>query len=433
MRTRTLLSIIIILLVMILISGWWFLFGKKEQNQLTGTPIKIGILHSLSGTMMMEKSLVDSILLAVEEINNSGGILGRPIEPIVIDGHSDWKYMAEQADRLINQEKVSVIFACWTSSCRKTVKPIIEKNHFLMMYPLQYEGLEESPNIVYTGPAPNQQIIPAVKWSIDNIGKKFFLVGSDYVYPRTANAIVSDYIKAMGGQVLGEEYAILGSSDVSHMIQKIKETKPDVIINNINGDTNVSFFRELRAAGILPSQIPTISLSISEDVLHNYDSTNMVGDYSAWNYFQSIDSAENNSFVKNFKKKFGNYRVVDAPMQNQYYGVYLWARAVKAAGTEKVSEVLKAIKKQGVLAPEGLVNVDPSNNHTWHRVRIAKIQANGQFNIIWSSEHPIKPVPYPTSRSKAEWDRFLQEMYTRWGNNWNNPAEKPTIIEPQNR
>lgn len=388
-----------------------------------GEPIKVGILHALSGTMAIsESSVVDATLLAIEQINQAGGVLGRQIEPVVVDTKSDWNLAASEVERLITQEKVSVIFGCWTSSCRRTVRPVLEQYDHLMFYPVQYEGLESSPNIVYTGAAPNQQITPAVKWSFDNLGKRFFLVGSDYVFPRTANAIIKDQVKALRGEVVGEEYIILGSQDVSAMVRKIVQTQPDVILNTINGDSNVAFFRALQAAGITADEIPVVSFSIAEDELRTLGAAQMEGNYAAWNYFQSVKSAENSAFVEAFKKKFGAERVTDDPMEAAYFGVYLWAQAVEAAGGPDVNSVRQTIVNQSYSAPEGVVSVDPETLHTWKVVRIGKIQADGQFSVVWTSNGPVRPVPYPIYRTQADWDTFLVELYTGWGNSWANPG-----------
>ena len=220
--------VITIVIIISTFAGWQYFHLQKG---LTGEPIKVGILHSFTGTMAIsEKSVADATLMAIEEINQQEGLLGRKIEPIITDGRSDWPTFAREADRLITEKKVSVIFGCWTSACRKSVKPVVEKYNHLLFYPVQYEGLEQSPNIVYNGAAPNQQIIPAIKWCFDNLGKRFFLVGSDYVFPRTANAIMKDVIAALRGEVLGEEYIPLGSKDVKEIVRKIVRAKPDLAI-----------------------------------------------------------------------------------------------------------------------------------------------------------------------------------------------------------
>lgn len=394
-------------------------------RRLTTPPIRVGILHSLTGTMAIsEKSVVDATLMAIDEINARGGVLGRKLQPVVADGASSNTRFAAEAERLISTEHVSVVFGCWTSASRRTVKPVFEKHNHLLFYPVQYEGLEESPNIVYTGASPNQQIIPAVKWAFDNLGRSFFLVGSDYVFPRTANEIVKDQIMALKGDILGEEYIPLGSMDVSKAVAGVVGTWPAVILNTINGDTNVAFFSELRRAGIRPQRIPTMSFSIAEDELRALGAESMVGDYACWNYFQSIESAENRDFVAAFKARYGASRVTDDPIEAGYFGVHLWAQAVVAAGTPDVSAVRLAVRDQSMAAPEGIVYIDADNRHTWKTVRIGRVRRDGQFDIVWSTEKPVRPVPYPVYRSRSQWDDLLSGLAQRWGGGWAYP-ERP--------
>ncbi|MBD2387012.1 urea ABC transporter substrate-binding protein [Cylindrospermum sp. FACHB-282] len=410
-------------LVGIFVLGLSLFFWLHSQIELSKKPIKVGVLHSLSGTMAIsEKSVVDATLLAIEEINKKGGILGRKIQPIIVDGKSDWNMFAKEAEKLITQEKVATVFGCWTSASRKTVKPVFEKYNHLLIYPVQYEGLEDSPNIIYTGAAPNQQIIPAVKWSFDNLGKRFFLVGSDYVFPRTANAIIKDQVTALRGEIIGEKYILLGSNNVKDIVKEIFETQPDVILNTINGDSNIAFFKALRKAGITADKIPTISFSIAEEELSYLPKQDVVGDYAVWNYFQSIDDGTNHKFIKNFKKKYGENRVTSDPIEAGYFGVYLWAQAVEDAATDEVNSIRQYIKDQSFKAPEGVVYIDSSNQHTWKTVRVGKIKTDGQFEIVWNSDKPIRPVPYPLSRSKADWDKFLTVLYQGWNKNWANPG-----------
>lgn len=389
-------------------------------------PIKVGILHSLTGTMAIsEKSVVDATVMAIEEINAAGGVVGRKLQPVIVDGRSDWPTFAAEAERLIVDEKVSVVFGCWTSASRKTVKPVFEKHGHLLFYPVQYEGLEQSPNIIYTGAAPNQQIIPAVKWCFDNIGKRVFLVGSDYVFPRTANAIIKEQVSALRGELLGEEYVPLGSVEVDAIAARIAELRPDVVLNSVNGDSNVALFRALRAAGVTPDRTPTLSFSIAEDELRSMGVRDMVGDYAAWNYFQSVASPENETFVKSFKARYGADRVTDDPMEAAYFGVKLWAQAVEDAGTPEVARVREKVAKQSCKAPGGIVYVDVETQHTWKVVRIGKIRSDGQFDVVWSSERPVRPVPYPIYRSKVEWEKFLVDLYEGWGGSWARPASTP--------
>ena len=386
-------------------------------------PIKIGIIHSLSGTMAIsETPVVDSTLLAIDEINEKGGILGRKIIPIIRDGRSDWNTYANEAQQLIVEEKVDVVFGGWTSASRKTMKPVFEKYDHLLFYPVQYEGLEQSPNIVYTGAAPNQQVIPAIDWASKNIGTTFFLVGSDYVFPRSANEIIKAKINEVGGKILGEEYKLLGEDQFEDVVKKIVETKPHVILNTINGDSNIGFFKELRKQGITPSIIPTISFSIAEDEIKYLGADTMTGDYAVWNYFQSIDSKQNLEFVNNFKKKYGPHRVTDDPMEAGYVGVYLYAKAVDKAGTTNLSEVRKSLRGLTFSAPEGIVGIDPDNQHLAKIVRVGQIMPTGQFKIVFSTEEPVHPIPYPTYKSKEDWNEFLNKMYASWNQNWSNPG-----------
>jgi len=407
----------------LLIVGSTLVLGCDQMDD--AAPIKVGILHSESGTMAIsEQSVRDATLLAIEEINQNGGLLGRRIEPIVADGKSDWDTFAKEAERLITEEKVSAVFGCWTSASRKTVKPIFEKHNHLLFYPLQYEGLERSSNIVYTGAAPNQQILPAVKWCIETLkARRFFLVGSDYVFPRTANEIMRAQITALRGEVLDEQYILLGSKVVKPVVDRIVELQPDVILNTINGDSNVAFFEQLRAAGITPDKIPTMSFSIAEDELRSMDAKQMAGDYAAWNYFQSIERKENKSFVARFRKRYGDDRVTDDPIEAGYFGVYLWAQAVRDAATDDVSSVRLKLGNQSMAAPEGIVSIDPDNQHTWKTVYVGQIRDDGQFEVKWSSERPVRPVPYPVYKSIDDWETFLAKMYDGWNGNWANPGE----------
>lgn len=403
-----------------------FLSGTVGCGRLgTRPPIRVGILHSMTGTMAIsEAAVVNAETMAIDEINAAGGILGRRVEAVVMDGKSDGATFAREAERLISEEKVCTVFGCWTSASRKTVVPVFEKHDHLLVYPLQYEGLEQSPNVVYVGAAPNQQIIPAVKWCSDNIGKRFFLIGSDYVFPRTANAIIRDQVTAGGGEIVGEEYLLLGSRDVDAAVAKIVAAKPSVILNTINGDSNVAFFKALRAAGLTPDKVSTLSFSIAEDELRTLDVSNMVGDYAAWNYFQSIPSETNRDFVARFKAKFGANRTTDDPVEAGYVGVRLWAQAVADAGTDDVRLIREHFRRQSLEAPSGIVYVDPETQHTWKVVRIGRIRGDGQFDIVWNSESPIRPVPFPVYRSRAQWNELLSGLNAGWGGAWANPGKK---------
>lgn len=392
----------------------------------TGEPIKVGILHSLTGTMAESESpVVDAALLAIDELNQNGGLLGRPVEAVVVDGRSDPATFAREAKRLINEEKVCTVFGCWTSADRKTVVPIFEELDHLLVYPVQYEGIEESPNVIYVGAAPNQQIIPAVKWAYAFENKRrFFLVGSDYVFPRVAHEIIKDQLQVLNAELVGEEFLPLGSLDVEALVQKIQEAKPDVILNSINGDSNTAFFAELRKAGLTPAETPTISFSIGEAELKDLDVAAMAGDYAAWNYFQSIDSPENQNFVNSFREKYGPQRVVTDPMEAAFLGVKLWAQAVQAAESTETPEIRRAMRNQRMRGPGGDVRIDPATQHTFKTPRIGRLQPNGQFEIVWTAAKPEPPAPYPASRTTEEWRALLHDLYAGWGNQWAAPVKE---------
>jgi len=402
----------------------WHGLRSKEPDVAGGPPIKVGVLHSRTGTMAIsEKPVIDATLFAIDEINSAGGVHGRKVEAVVEDGASDWPTFANKAEKLLTQDKVCTVFGCWTSASRKTVKPVFEKYNHLLFYPLQYEGLEQSPNIVYTGAAPNQQIIPAIRWCCTYLKKKrLFLVGSDYVFPRAANAIIRDSAAELGAEVVGEEYMPLGGVETGDITKKILAVRPDVILNTINGDSNVAFFRSLRAAGITSAQVPTISFSISEEELSNLSPGVVQGDYAAWNYFQSIDSPRNQDFVSRFRAKYGGDRVLSDPMEAAYIGVHLWAQAVHAAKTDDVAAIREAIKLQTFDAPEGNVRVDPQTQHTAKFIRIGRISEQNRFEVVFCSDIPVTPVPFPATRPRAAWETFLTDLQLQWGGQWANPG-----------
>lgn len=368
----------------------------KPAQAFEEDTIKVGILHSLSGTMSIsEVAVKDGELLAIEEINAKGGVLGKKITPIIEDGASDWPTFAEKAKKLIMKDKVSVVFGCWTSASRKAVLPVFEKYDHLLFYPVQYEGLEASKNIIYTGATANQQIMPGVTWLLQNGYKKFYLLGSDYVFPRTANLIVKAQLKAEGGILVGEEYTPLGHTEYSTVISKIKAAQPDVVFNSLNGDSNVAFFKQFRAAGISAKDIPTMSVSIAEDEIRGIGVENLLGHFAVWNYFMSMDTPENKKFVAAYKARYGQDRVTDDPIEANYFGVYLWAKAVEKAGTPDPIKVREAVKGLKFMAPEGEVTVEPTNNHVHKIVQVGKVRSDGQFDIVWSSGKPVAPDPFP--------------------------------------
>lgn len=369
--------------------------GGTGEVATSDETIKVGILHSLSGTMAIsEVSVKDAEMLAIEEINAAGGVLGKQIEPVIEDGASDWPTFAEKAGKLLQQDKVAAVFGGWTSASRKAMLPVFEQNKGLLFYPVQYEGLESSPNIFYTGATTNQQIVPSVTWLLENRGKTFYLLGSDYVFPKTANQVIKAQLAAEGGEVVGEEYTPLGHTDYSTIISKIKAAKPDVVYNTLNGDSNVAFFKQLKDAGITSEQMTTLSVSVAEEEIRGIGADVLKGHLASWNYYQTTDTPENKTFVEKYKEKYGADRVTADPIEAGYVAVYLWKAAVEKAGSTDVEKVREAAKGLEFDAPEGKVTVDGENQHIYKTVRIGEVQEDGQFKELWNSGSPVKPDPY---------------------------------------
>jgi urea transport system substrate-binding protein len=373
-------------------------------------PIKIGILHSLSGTMAIsEVSLRDTVMMAVEEINAKGGVMGRMIETVVVDPASNWDLFAEKAKQLLLQDKVAVVFGCWTSVSRKSVLPVFEKNNGLLFYPVQYEGEECSRNVFYTGAAPNQQAVPAVDYLMSKEGggfTKFYLLGTDYVYPRTTNKILRAMLLAKKVPVdrIMEEYTPFHHQDYQTICGKLKKFAAGggaAVISTINGDSNVPFYKEFANQGLRAEDAPIMAFSVAEDELRGMDTSALVGHLAAWNYYQSVDTPQNKQFVANFKaycKKNnlpdGDKRVTDDPIEAAYFGVYIWKQAVEKAGSSEVDKVRKAVYGSKFLAPGGEIMMDPANHHTYRPVLIGEILADGQFKVVSRSKGLVKPEPW---------------------------------------
>ncbi|MCW6035594.1 urea ABC transporter substrate-binding protein [Spirulina subsalsa FACHB-351] len=388
--------------------------SASNQVAASGDTIKVGILHSLSGTMAIsETTVVDAEKLAIKEINEAGGVLGKQIEAVIEDGASDWPTFAEKAGKLIDQDKVVTVFGCWTSASRKAVLDVFESKNHMLWYPVQYEGQECSRNIFYTGAAPNQQIEPAVTWLLENKGNKFFLVGSDYVFPRTANTIIKEQLKAKGGETVGEDYLPLGNTEVTPIITKIQAALPDggVIFNTLNGDSNVAFFKQLQGAGLTPDKYPVMSVSVAEEEVQQIGAEFLKGHYACWNYFQTVETPENQAFVEAFKAEYGQNRVTNDPMEAAYIMVYLWKQAVEKAGTaDDLDKVRMAAIGQEFDAPEGKVTMNV-NHHISKTVRVGQVREDGLFDIVWSTEGPIDPLP---------WNQFVPDT-KGYGCDWTDP------------
>ena len=361
----------------------------------SGDTIKVGALNSLSGTMAIsEVTGRNAIDLAVEQINADGGVMGKQIQLVAEDGASEPAVFAEKAQKLISSDCVAAVFGGWTSSSRKAMLPVFEDNNALLYYPVQYEGLEASPNIFYTGATTNQQIVPALDYLKEQGVTSLYLVGSDYVFPQTANRIIKAYAAANGMEILGEDYTPLGSTDFSTIVNKVRSSGADAVFNTLNGDSNVAFFREYKNVGLTPQEMPVVSVSIAEEEVGGIGVQNIEGQLTAWDYYQTIDSPVNNAFVAAYKEKFGADKPTSDPMEAAYVSVYLWKNTVEKAESFAVHDVQEAAGGVEFDAPEGLVQIDGDNNHITKTARIGEIRNDGLIYTVWESPGPIEPDPF---------------------------------------
>jgi len=373
--------------------------------------IKVGVLHSLSGTMAISETVLkDTALMAIDEINAKGGVLGKKLEPVVVDPASNWPLFAEKAKQLISQDKVAVMFGCWTSVSRKSVLPVVEELNGLLFYPVQYEGEELSKNVFYTGAAPNQQAIPAVEYLMSKAGggaKRFVLLGTDYVYPRTTNKILRAFLKSKGvaDKDIDEKYTPFGHSDYQTIVADVKKFAAGgktAVISTINGDSNVPFYKELGNQGLKATDVPVVAFSVGEEELRGVDTKPLVGHLAAWNYFMSLKNPTNDAFKKQWaayakaKKLPGADKpLTNDPMEATYIGIHMWAQAVEKAKSTDTDKVIAAMAGQTFKAPSGFVaKMDEKNHHLHKPVFIGEVKADGQFNVVWKTPAPVKAKPW---------------------------------------
>jgi urea transport system substrate-binding protein len=375
--------------------------------------IKVGVLHSLSGTMAISETVLkDTVLMAIDEINAKGGVMGKKLEPVVVDPASNWPLFAEKAKQLITQDKVAVVFGCWTSVSRKSVLPVFEETNALLFYPVQYEGEELSKNVFYTGAAPNQQAIPAVEYLMSKDGgaaKRWVLLGTDYVYPRTTNKILRAFLKSKGVAEadIMEEYTPFGHADYQSIIAKIKkfssEGKKTAVVSTINGDSNVPFYKELGNQGLKAKDVPVVAFSVGEEELRGVDTKPLVGHLAAWNYFQSIKAPANDEFIKKWSayakaKGIPGHKdkpLTNDPMEATYIGIYMWKQAVEKAKSTDTDKVVAAMAGQTFKAPSGITSkMDEKNHHLHKSVFIGEVQADGQFKVVWKTKGPVAADPW---------------------------------------
>ena len=374
--------------------------------------IKVGILHSLSGTMAISETALKNVaLMTIEEINAGGGVLGRKLEPVVVDPASNWPLFAERARQLLAQDKVAAVFGCWTSVSRKSVLPVFKELNGLLFYPVQYEGEELEKNVFYTGAAPNQQAIPAVEYLMSEEGggaKRFVLLGTDYVYPRTTNKILRAFLKSKGvsdADIL-EDYTPFGHADYQTIIARIKqfasEGKKTAVVSTINGDSNVPFYKELGNAGLKATDVPVVAFSVGEEELRGVDTKPLLGHLAAWNYFMSVDNPQNKAFIDKYRawaKKNGvpnaDTVVTNDPMEATYVGLHMWKQAVEKAASTDVDKVIAAMGGQTFKAPSGFtLTMDATNHHLHKPVLIGEVRADGQFDVVWQTQQPIRAQPW---------------------------------------
>jgi urea transport system substrate-binding protein len=380
---------------------------------LAQNTIKVGVLHSLSGTMAISETVLkDTVLMAIDEINAKGGVLGKKLEPVVVDPASNWPLFAEKARQLVTQDKVAVVFGCWTSVSRKSVLPVFEETNSLLFYPVQYEGEELSKNVFYTGAAPNQQAIPAVEYLMSKDGgeaKRFVLLGTDYVYPRTTNKILRAFLKAKGvaDADIMEEYTPFGHADYQSIIANIKkfasEGKKTAVVSTINGDSNVPFYKELGNQGLKATDVPVVAFSVGEEELRGVDTKPLVGHLAAWNYFMSIKNPANTEFTKKWAdyakaKGIAGHKdkpLTNDPMEATYIGLYMWKQAVEKAKSTDTDKVIAAMAGQTFKAPSGITSkMDEKNHHLHKSVFIGEVQADGQFKVVWKTKGPVVADPW---------------------------------------
>jgi urea transport system substrate-binding protein len=402
------------------LSGW---LGISAGPTFAADTIKVGVLHSLSGTMAISETVLkDVTLMAIDEINAKGGVMGKKLEAVVVDPASNWPLFAEKARQLITQDKVAVVFGCWTSVSRKSVLPVFEELNSLLFYPVQYEGEELSKNVFYTGAAPNQQAIPAVEYLMSKEGggaKRWVLLGTDYVYPRTTNKILRAFLKSKGvaDKDIDEKYTPFGHSDYQTIVADIKKFAAGgktAVVSTINGDSNVPFYKELGNQGLKATDVPVVAFSVGEEELRGVDTKPLVGHLAAWNYFMSLKNPVNDAwkkewaaYAKKMKLPNADKPLTNDPMEAAWIGIHMWKQAVEKAKSTDTDKVVAAMGGQTFAAPSGITStMDPKNHHLHKSVFIAEVKGDGQFNVVWKTPGPVKAMPWspyiPENKGKKD-------------------------------
>jgi urea transport system substrate-binding protein len=383
----------------------------------TRPPIVVGLLHSQTGPLeISERSLIDAERMAVEEINDRGGVAGRRIEVRTADGRSDASAFASEARRLIDAERVSAIFGAYASECRRAVRAVVEERRGLLFLPGKYEGLEGSPRVIYAGGSANQYVPPVIRWAMDTLkSRRFFVVGSEEVWSRSVAEVAKDSIRAAGAELAGESYLPMNGSDVGAMVEAIKGARADAVLSSILGDSNLPFYSALRREGLTPERLPVISYSVAEDELRQLPPGDVTGHYAAWNYFQSVDRPANREFVRRFRARFGDDRVTSDPIVAAYNSVMIWAQTVDELGSPEPGTVIEHLGRQSFNAPDAIVTVDPESNVCWRLFHIGRARPDGQFDVVYSITKPVRPMTFFPTRSSEQWRAFLDGLRAGWG------------------
>ncbi len=447
MRQRWKWIFIVLAAVVALAAGGAILVGWRPIKTVaylfrrTQPPIRLGLLHSQTGQLAIsEKSLLDAEILAIEEINAAGGIDDRQVVWSSPDCRSDPTIFATEARRLIEQDKVATLFGTWTSECRKAVLPVLDEHTSLLFFPGNFEGIERSPRMIYTGGIANQSVLPAVRWAYDSLNaRRFAVVGLEEVWSRCSSEIAKDGVKASGAEVVADGYTTIMSPNVEPMVEAIRQAKPDVVLNFLFGDSNLAFYAAMRRAGMPPDKMPIIAFGFAEDESRRFPQADVVGQYAAWNYFQSVSRPENVEFVRKFRARYGENRVIGDPMIAAYNGIKFWAQAASEVGPDNSAALLDNLGRQSMDAPDGIVTIDMESQAVWRPFHLGRLLPNGQFEIIWSIDKPIRPVMFVGTRTSEQWKDLMEGLKTRWQGRWSastlsSPASPASSSEaPPNR
>ena len=386
----------------------------------TRPTIRLGLLHSQTGNLAIsEKSLLDAEVLAIEEINEAGGVGGRQIVWSAPDCRSDPVAFASEATRLIDQEKVAALFGAWTSECRKAIIPVLDERSSLLFFPGNFEGIEKSTRVIYAGGIANQSVLPAVRWAYDSLkARRFFVIGLEEVWSRCSGEIARDGVKAAWAEVVGENYQNVAAPDIDAMVEAIRQAKPDVVLNFCFGDANPKLYAAIKRAGLTPDKLPIIAFGFSEDESRRFTPADVEGQYAAWNYFQSSTRPESRAFVQRFRARFGQDRLVGDAMVAAYNGIKFWAQAAREVAASDVSAFMNNLVRQSMDAPDGIVTIDAESRAVWRPFHMGRLRPDGQFEIVWSIDKPIRPVVMIGTRTAEQWRSFLSDLRTRWNGHW---------------